>query len=69
LIVDDEQGWLVNPDDSVVMSNAIHLAISNPSDAKKRGLAAQSRVMESFSEEMMVDRWEEIFIKYGHYQN
>ena len=65
LIEDGVQGWLVMPDDSAALTNAIQAALCNPVERQRRGAAAHQRVVEKFSVESMIAAWEEVLLGRG----
>jgi glycosyltransferase involved in cell wall biosynthesis len=60
LIIDGVHGWLVPPEDSVSLANAISVALSDPQEASKRAKSAQNRVIEEFSLDKMLNSWEKM---------
>lgn len=60
LIENGEHGWIVPPEDSAALADAIRMAIDDPVEAQRRGMAARQRAVEHFSEDAMITAWEEI---------
>lgn len=53
-------GWLIPPENSEVLAEAIQAAVDDPAEAKRRGMAARQRVVEHFSEDAMITAWEKV---------
>jgi len=62
LIEDGAHGWLVPPEDPVALATAIETALSSPTEARRRGAAAQERVSENFSVDAMITAWENLLL-------
>ena len=62
LIEDGIHGWLVPPEDPVMLAKTIEKALSDPDEARRRGVASQQRVTTHFSVEAMVLAWEKILM-------
>jgi glycosyltransferase involved in cell wall biosynthesis len=60
LICDQTLGWLVPPDDATVLAQQIASALENPTEAQRRGMAAQARAIQQFGITAMVDAWERV---------
>jgi len=60
LLTDGVHGWLVSPDDPGALAQAISEALENPTEAQRRGRAAQARAAQEFSITAMVDAWESV---------
>jgi glycosyltransferase involved in cell wall biosynthesis len=57
LIMDGEQGWLVAPEDPDALAGAIRDALADESEASKRGVAAKTRIVESFGQADKLTEW------------
>ena len=62
LIEDGIHGWLVPPEGPVMLAKTIQKALSDPDEARRRGIASQQRVATHFSVEAMVLAWEKILM-------
>jgi glycosyltransferase involved in cell wall biosynthesis len=62
LIEDGIHGWLVPPEDPVILAKAIQEALRDPDEAQRRGAAARERVITQFSLEAMVVAWEKLLM-------
>jgi glycosyltransferase involved in cell wall biosynthesis len=60
LIEDGVHGWLVQPEDPRSLANAIDAALNNPIEARERADAARQRVVEHFSEHVVMASWEKL---------
>jgi glycosyltransferase involved in cell wall biosynthesis len=60
LIEDGVAGWLVPPEKIDALAAATQAALSDPEEARRRGVAAQQRAATRFGVEMMVAAWESI---------
>jgi len=58
LIEDGVFGWLVAPEDSVALAQAMQAALDDRAEAQRRGAAARQRAIERFSTNEMVRAWE-----------
>jgi glycosyltransferase involved in cell wall biosynthesis len=58
LIEDGVTGWLVQPEDTDALCNALKAALSNNEEAKKRGSAAFQYVKNNCNLEKMITSWE-----------
>jgi glycosyltransferase involved in cell wall biosynthesis len=58
LIEDGVHGWLVPPDDATALSEAVQAALSDPEQARRRGLAGKQRAVEHYDTDRMVLAWE-----------
>ena len=63
LIENGVHGWLVPPEDPVMLSTAIQEAISDFKEAQRRGISAHQRVAAHFGVDSMVLRWEELLLR------
>lgn len=62
VVVDGEGGWLVPPDDSSALAEAMLRMVSLPSAQRRQfGERARTRTLEKYSLTRTVDRWEEIY--------
>jgi glycosyltransferase involved in cell wall biosynthesis len=59
LVKDDETGWLVPPRDPHALAQAILDALSNPEEARRRAENAYKHLLEHFTVEKQVDKWEQ----------
>jgi glycosyltransferase involved in cell wall biosynthesis len=62
LIEDGIHGWLVPPEDPVMLAKTIQKALRDPDEARRRGAAARQRVITQFSLETMVVAWEKLLM-------
>jgi glycosyltransferase involved in cell wall biosynthesis len=62
LIEDGVHGWLVPPENPVMLARAIQEALSDLDEARRRAVAARQRVLTHFSIEAIVVAWEKLFI-------
>lgn len=60
LIEDGTAGWLVQPEKIGALAAATQAALSDPAEARRRGVAAQQRAATRFSVEAMVAAWERV---------
>jgi glycosyltransferase involved in cell wall biosynthesis len=60
LIENGVHGWLVPPEDPVMLAKAIQEAISDSKEAQRRGISAHQRVAADFSVDSMVLGWEKL---------
>jgi phosphatidylinositol alpha-1,6-mannosyltransferase len=65
-VLHGETGWLVDPENSKEIYQAIKEAINNPEEVKKRGLAARLRVEQSFQWKHVAERLVKVC---GHVRN
>jgi glycosyltransferase involved in cell wall biosynthesis len=59
LVKDGETGWLVPPRDPHALAQAILDALSNPEEARRRAENAYKHLLENFTLEKQVDKWEQ----------
>jgi glycosyltransferase involved in cell wall biosynthesis len=59
LVIDGETGWLVPPRDPRALAQAILDALSNPEEARRRAENAYKHLLEHFTVEKQVDKWEQ----------
>jgi len=59
LVIDGETGWLVPPRDPHALAQAILDALSNPEEARRRAENAYKHLLEHFTVEKQVDKWEQ----------
>jgi glycosyltransferase involved in cell wall biosynthesis len=59
LVIDGETGWLVPPRDPHALAEAILDALSNPEEARRRAENAYKHLLEHFTVEKQVDKWEQ----------
>jgi glycosyltransferase involved in cell wall biosynthesis len=59
LVIDTETGWLVPPRDPHALAQAILDALSNPEEARRRAENAYKHLLENFTVEKQVDKWEQ----------
>ena len=59
LVKDGETGWLVPPRDPRALAQAILDALSNPEEARRRAENAYKHLLEHFTVEKQVDKWEQ----------
>jgi glycosyltransferase involved in cell wall biosynthesis len=59
LVKDGETGWLVPPRDPHALAQAILDALSNPEEARRRAENAYKHLLENFTVEKQVDKWEQ----------
>jgi len=59
LVIDGETGWLVPPRDPHALAQAILDALSNPEEARRRAENAYKHLLENFTVEKQVDKWEQ----------
>jgi glycosyltransferase involved in cell wall biosynthesis len=59
LVKDGETGWLVPPRDPRALAQAILDALSNPEEARRRAENAYKHLLENFTVEKQVDKWEQ----------
>ena len=62
LIEDGVHGWLVLPENPVLLANTIKEVLSNPDEACRRGNLARQRVIQQFSVDSMVTAWEAVLL-------
>ena len=62
LIEDGVHGWLVPPENPVVLARTIQEALSDLDEARRRGAAARQRVLTHFSIEAIVGSWEKLIM-------
>jgi glycosyltransferase involved in cell wall biosynthesis len=60
LIEEGVHGWLVPPEDSEALAQALQHALSNQAEAARRAAAAQQRAMTHFSVSAMIEAWESV---------
>ena len=60
LVIDGETGWLVPPRDPHALAQAILDALSNPEEARRRAENAYKHLLEHFTVEKQVDKWEQV---------
>ncbi|MCP4805654.1 MAG: glycosyltransferase family 4 protein [Proteobacteria bacterium] len=54
-LVDESVGWVVPPDDVDALRSTIRVALADPAEARRRGLAGRARVRAHFSLEAQAD--------------
>jgi glycosyltransferase involved in cell wall biosynthesis len=59
LVIDGETGWLVPPRDPHALAQAILDALANPEEARRRAENAYKHLLENFTVEKQVDKWEQ----------
>jgi glycosyltransferase involved in cell wall biosynthesis len=59
LVKDGETGWLVPPRDPRALAQAILNVLSNPEEARRRAENAYKHLLEHFTVEKQVDKWEQ----------
>ncbi|MGC8785690.1 MAG: glycosyltransferase family 4 protein [Armatimonadota bacterium] len=59
LVKDGETGWLVPPRNPQALAQAIVEALSHPEEARRRAENAYRHLVENFTVEKQVDRWEQ----------
>ena len=59
LVKDGETGWLVPPRDPHALAQAILDALSNPEEARRRAENAYKHLLQRFTVERQVDKWEQ----------
>jgi len=59
LVKDGETGWLVPPRDPRALAQAILNVLSNPEEARRRAENAYKHLLENFTLEKQVDKWEQ----------
>jgi len=69
LIEEGVHGWLVPPENPVVLARAIEEALGDPNEARCRGAAARERVATHFTVEAMVLAWEKLFMGMAEQQD
>jgi len=60
IVEDGSSGWLVMPNDPVELAKSIRAALSDPSEVRRRGLAAHSRFDSEFSATKMSSRLRDV---------
>jgi glycosyltransferase involved in cell wall biosynthesis len=60
LIQDGVHGWLVPPQDPKILANNITAALYDRQESVKRGQAARQRVIQQFTLQKMIDRWDSL---------
>ncbi len=57
LVVQDETGWLIPPDDPLAMARAIATVVRDRPGLSRKGRAGRQRIEQKFSLDSMVDRY------------
>lgn len=61
IIVNNENGFVVEKDNINKLSEAILNVLNNPEKAKQMGIKARQHVMDNFTEEIVLNKWENLF--------
>jgi glycosyltransferase involved in cell wall biosynthesis len=62
LIENGVHGWLVPPENPVMLANAVQEALSDSKEAQRRGISAHQRVATHFNVDSMVLDWEKLLM-------
>lgn len=61
VIVDDENGFIVEKDNIDQLSETILKVLDNPEKAKQMGIEARQYIIDNFNEKIVLNKWENLF--------
>jgi glycosyltransferase involved in cell wall biosynthesis len=61
MVTDGETGWLVRPEDSTALADALCAALDDPAEAAKRATAAEVRVRAAFDVRATTRQMDEVY--------